>query len=571
MKHHLKGVNVNRSLYLPYERGAGIEFKEWGKLNLLESPESSTPVGAIVSAIDSYRKEIFLKPEYSDKSGIIHPGWYQLCTLKMLNKAPKKPLIGIGRHVSALITVDKVFVPRKFEIMAVDLDVGKIKLRPWYPHSALKEQWWGFDEVRILANSEPPAPLKTFYPNNSRAYTKQEFTPPEARPQRFEDNIVEGVDVRGWFREFTRYTTPMNNEHVAYHDFLMRQGMSLCSNSLNYYRIIPAIDDDGNEVMPTTMFVAHMDTADHGKSLKVNHVFKGDWVMTDKTSVLGADDKAGMTVLFYLMQQQVPGFYLFVWGEERGRKGSIEFNKHWDVADLGFKRCVAFDRKGEDEIITKQAGRIGCSSEFTNALIEAFKAEGMTFRGSPNGSYTDSFTFFDSIPECTNLAVGYVDQHSTSERQNLAFLEDVCYAAGRIDWEGLPTVQDTKERSDYKGTPSNYSARNGKKYQESKSSGSQPALPYEGVASEEVDSDDTFPWHEGFDDDLVGEDNPAGRAWQDLIDARVVNDLTHPEVADFVFDFPEECSDLLYKLLHHYVSASQRLVPPCTYKKNRLN
>jgi len=36
--------------------------------------------------------------------------------------------------------------------------------------------------------------------------------------------------------------------------------------------------------------------------------------------------------------------------------------------------------------------------------------------------------FADIIPECTNLSVGYFDQHSVKERQDIKFLEDLANA-----------------------------------------------------------------------------------------------------------------------------------------------
>ena len=52
---------------------------------------------------------------------------------------------------------------------------------------------------------------------------------------------------------------------------------------------------------PSTMFTCHLDTACSTQS-DIKHVFKDkDLVTTDGTTVLSADDKAGMTVILYMI------------------------------------------------------------------------------------------------------------------------------------------------------------------------------------------------------------------------------------------------------------------------------
>ena len=80
------------------------------------------------------------------------------------------------------------------------------------------------------------------------------------------------------------------------------------------------IDDFGNLYKqigdkPSTMFACHLDTATSART-NVNHVFEGDIIKTDGTSILGADDKAGVTILMYMMENNIPGLYYFFLGEE---------------------------------------------------------------------------------------------------------------------------------------------------------------------------------------------------------------------------------------------------------------
>ena len=46
------------------------------------------------------------------------------------------------------------------------------------------------------------------------------------------------------------------------------------------------------------------------------------------------------------------------------------------------------------------------------------------------------------MSECINLSVGYYDQHSKNERQDLPFLEKLVDACVAMDWAALPAERD---------------------------------------------------------------------------------------------------------------------------------
>ena len=261
-------------------------------------------------------------------------------------------------------------------------------------------------------------------------------TPP--RSERFPDG-VDGFDVRGTFAHLTQYTTPRGFEWMHYHDLLVDAGFTL-DKSANYQGVVN--NPDGS--IPETVFIAHMDTVGSVPPKRINQIIDGDIMRTDGTSNLGADDKAGMTVLLYLVHKRVPGFYVFAWGEESGREGSRALTNKYSFKH--FKRAIAFDRKSKDSIITVQSGQQSCSEEFATALAAQLNAHGLNMSSDPTGSFTDTFSFFGEVPECTNISVGYEGAHGNTENQDLAFLEDLCFAAGQVKWEELPTVQDTKQR-----------------------------------------------------------------------------------------------------------------------------
>lgn len=211
-----------------------------------------------------------------------------------------------------------------------------------------------------------------------------------------------------------------------------------------------------------TMFCSHLDTAAYEKE-KVEHDFwksegklfvgtkgdiikktyknkKGETIEYDaKTgTLLGADDKAGVVIMLNMIENNIPGLYYFFIGEEVGRIGSTAAYKNHNNIFKEYKRCISFDRRGYGSIISKQMGSVCCSSEFVSELSKEFKKVGMVFKDDPTGIYTDSATFMDVIPECTNLSVGYFDEHTEYETQDLTYLVKLSNACLKINWDSLP-------------------------------------------------------------------------------------------------------------------------------------
>jgi hypothetical protein len=204
----------------------------------------------------------------------------------------------------------------------------------------------------------------------------------------------------------------------------------------------------------TTMFTCHLDTADR-KQEKVKHVIDGNIIKTNGETILGADDKAGMTVLLYMIEKNVPGLYYFFVGEERGCVGSSKLSKNWENTEFSnlITKCVSFDRRGTDSVITEQFYGVCCSDEFALELSKRLNAQDINFKymPDPTGIYTDSAQFTSLIPECTNISVGYYNEHTSSERQDILHLERLCEAVCKIDWETLPigVKESTYDYDDY--------------------------------------------------------------------------------------------------------------------------
>jgi hypothetical protein len=206
----------------------------------------------------------------------------------------------------------------------------------------------------------------------------------------------------------------------------------------------PHIITDKNEPMAfivyvgnsDIMFTSHTDTV-HNR--QVPDVFQkvefknGVWSKNDKQP-LGADDAAGNWLMFNMIHAGVPGIYAFFRGEERGGIGSTYCAKTQFQLFDGVKAAIAFDRRGTQSIITHQGAGRGCSDEFANSLADILK---MGHRCDDTGIYTDTAEFFDFVPNCTNVSVGYEDEHSPKETLRKGYIEALRNALIAADWSKL--------------------------------------------------------------------------------------------------------------------------------------
>lgn len=169
--------------------------------------------------------------------------------------------------------------------------------------------------------------------------------------------------------------------------------------------------------------------------------------------VLGADDGTGMYLMLHMIDAKVPGYYLFTRAEEVGGQG-VKFiiKDKSDHALLNFlpeypELVISYDRKDYGSIITEQMCGVcmgdDASALFASKLLTAsldwVENEEFTgiFKADPTGSYTDSAEFVGRAKHCTNLSVGYFDQHSPRESQHLQFAEDLLTTLINLDWYDL--------------------------------------------------------------------------------------------------------------------------------------
>lgn len=254
---------------------------------------------------------------------------------------------------------------------------------------------------------------------------------PKGVPVEIPEFKFDPKNVRSTFLSLVRETYPHGHEEdvVPY----LYPGLSKDKHG-NYYKVI------GNS---NTVFTSHLDTASREKSGVVVHTYTKDgdeFFCTDGKTILGADDKSGVSVMFYMMANKVPGVYWFFIGEERGGIGSGNVIETLD--DYPFmvdkNKVISFDRRNYHSVITEQMSTKCCSDVFAQALCDQLSKNGLKMSPDPTGVFTDSANFINEISECTNISVGYFDEHKTTEIQNISFLERLAKACVSVDWENLP-------------------------------------------------------------------------------------------------------------------------------------
>lgn len=156
-----------------------------------------------------------------------------------------------------------------------------------------------------------------------------------------------------------------------------------------------------------------------------------------KSSCLGADCTTGIYIMYEMIKAEVPGLYIFHRDEEIGGLGSRQFAiTHKELLEK-YKIAIAFDRYGTTSVITHQFER-GCSDEFTASLIAQLPG----YRPDDGGVFTDTRNYFEIVPECTNLSVGYFNQHTQNEMQDLKHIEELLSLMISLEQDKLVVARD---------------------------------------------------------------------------------------------------------------------------------
>jgi len=190
---------------------------------------------------------------------------------------------------------------------------------------------------------------------------------------------------------------------------------------------------------PNVCFTAHTDTVHRHEGLQTLAI-ANDIVTTVDGNCLGADCTTGLWLMLGMMEAGVAGVYVAHAAEEIGGIGStalVKDNPPWlDYLDF----VISFDRYGTNSIITSQSGMVTASDDFAHDLSGILGMPKMM--PDPTGTYTDSYEYAEVVSECTNISVGYYNQHTVKESQDLVFaqtlLENLCTA----NWGSLVAYRD---------------------------------------------------------------------------------------------------------------------------------
>lgn len=316
----------------------------------------------------------------------------------------------------------------------------------------------------------------------------------------------------------------------------------------------PAEDEFGNlhitvGITPKTLFSTHTDTVHKNDAMQVvvydenlGFVYKADG------EPLGADNAAGVWLLLEMVDAGVKGHYVFHRGEERGGLGSGWLQTECEdwFTDCGFDRAIAFDRKGETSVITFQGGDRCCSDEFGSALAAALAAEGLPYVLDTGGVFTDTANYTELIPECTNVSVGYYDEHTAKELQSTEHLIELRAACLKIDWDALPTKRNPVTCRDMLWrAPKKYEARVG-----TWATGAGKAMPQ--------DIADMFGCETGSREDLDDFYDEEQQALEDEDWGAYVTADEQLDIATFCREKPEMAAGLLaYFVDEGYITPSE--------------
>ena len=200
--------------------------------------------------------------------------------------------------------------------------------------------------------------------------------------------------------------------------------------------------------------MAHHDTIHHQGGLQTLHVADGLVGLSrkskpkqqfrvkpgSKSNCLGADCTTGVWLILHMIANDVPGRYVIHAGEECGAIGATALMNDpqalW-IEDTDV--AIEFDRFGMDSIITHQCCRRTASDEFANSLS---KILGMGHKADTGGIFTDSEVYSETIPECTNLSVGYIGHHTDKETQDISYAVELANALVVADWSQLVVDRD---------------------------------------------------------------------------------------------------------------------------------
>ena len=199
------------------------------------------------------------------------------------------------------------------------------------------------------------------------------------------------------------------------HEFIQRFIEPVADHMDGYGNYMTMIGND-----PKILWSSHIDSVHHEGGRQATIIQNGMITLAQKhiKICLGADDAAGMWLMLEMIDKRIPGLYIFHRDEESGGGGSKFIANETPELLNGIDFAIALDRKGYNSVISHQFERC-CSDDFANQLS---KKLGGKFQPDDTGVFTDTANYTHIIPECTNISVGYFNQHGPLESLDMHFL-----------------------------------------------------------------------------------------------------------------------------------------------------
>lgn len=241
------------------------------------------------------------------------------------------------------------------------------------------------------------------------------------------------------FMDLIKVSSPSNNENDV-RQYILRY--------LDNYEIIKIVDDNGNVIADyigtnkgTLLFDAHMDTVKPCSN--ISPVIKDGKIFSDGTTILGADDKAGIAVMLELIDKLYKKElktcsirFVFSVSEEIGLFGAKKLDdKYLKNIDFAFVldgeggpgsivNRTPYGCKGELKFIGKEAHAGVCPEEGINALWVAAQAIVKMPNGRINENTTCNIGTIDG-GVATNVVMPEVSMKFEARSYNLKELQSL--------------------------------------------------------------------------------------------------------------------------------------------------
>jgi acetylornithine deacetylase/succinyl-diaminopimelate desuccinylase-like protein len=209
-------------------------------------------------------------------------------------------------------------------------------------------------------------------------------------------------------------------------------------------------DDYGNRILSCKdsriMISTHTDTVHFTEGKQSVQVHNGI-ARTARSNCLGADDTAGIYAALRMIDLGVKATFVFHRDEEIGGLGSKWLARKYPEWLQEFDVCLALDRRGTSDIVTHQLFSRCASDLFAFSLTDQLDLGHQL----TEGTYTDSVNYAHLIPECSNISVGYQNEHTPEEYLDIAYLEEFIERLVKVDWDELIVARNPNGRKETEG------------------------------------------------------------------------------------------------------------------------